>query len=321
MLASLEARRNNALREIDRHRDALGGGVRRSIEEIEDAEFRDVETGRLTRGRNLDHRPPTARELRQCEIEHRAENSRRKGASAQNAFRHGLNVPVSRTRRSRRRSEAMARKSPRPDEDGETLERARRIAEAQVDLNRVRNSRRQLITRLFVDPDYQPLKSTGSSSGRQDGSGRLPSAHAAYRDAMRLGTCFPRNPLKVRKSLRLSSRKKFQSLRYSIGTSDALCRDAKPRSAILTRLEHSPSRSGRTKFKVDPRKCTRLSNQDTCLMSITCCITPRLSFQPLHFWRNDPLMDRITAPSMIAHGACIHSRASHGIVSARCSLV
>src|SRR4029077_8471560 len=45
MLASAEARRNNALREVDRHRDALGGGVRRSIEEIEDAEFRDVETG------------------------------------------------------------------------------------------------------------------------------------------------------------------------------------------------------------------------------------------------------------------------------------
>jgi hypothetical protein len=45
MLARAEARRNNALREIDRHRDALGSGVRRSIQEIEDAEFRDVETG------------------------------------------------------------------------------------------------------------------------------------------------------------------------------------------------------------------------------------------------------------------------------------
>jgi hypothetical protein len=45
LLASAEARRNNPLREIDRHRDALGGGVRRSIEEIEDADFRDVETG------------------------------------------------------------------------------------------------------------------------------------------------------------------------------------------------------------------------------------------------------------------------------------
>jgi hypothetical protein len=50
MLASAEARRNNALREIDRHRDALGGGVRRSIEDIEDAEFRDVETGEAAAG-------------------------------------------------------------------------------------------------------------------------------------------------------------------------------------------------------------------------------------------------------------------------------
>jgi hypothetical protein len=48
MLASLEARRNNALREIDRHRAALGG--RQSIEEIEDADFRDVETGQATTG-------------------------------------------------------------------------------------------------------------------------------------------------------------------------------------------------------------------------------------------------------------------------------
>jgi protein-tyrosine-phosphatase len=50
MLASAEARRNNALREIDRHRNVLGDGVRRSIEEIEDAEFRDVETGEAAAG-------------------------------------------------------------------------------------------------------------------------------------------------------------------------------------------------------------------------------------------------------------------------------
>jgi hypothetical protein len=48
MLASAEARRNNALREVDRHRAALGVGARRSIEEIEDAEFRDVDTGEVT---------------------------------------------------------------------------------------------------------------------------------------------------------------------------------------------------------------------------------------------------------------------------------
>lgn len=47
MLASAEARRNIALREIDRHRSAFGTAVRQSIEQVEDAEFRDVETGEV----------------------------------------------------------------------------------------------------------------------------------------------------------------------------------------------------------------------------------------------------------------------------------
>lgn len=45
MLASAEARRNNALREIDRHREALGAKVRQAVDDVQDAEFRDVETG------------------------------------------------------------------------------------------------------------------------------------------------------------------------------------------------------------------------------------------------------------------------------------
>jgi hypothetical protein len=47
MLASAEARRNNALREIDGHRSALGAAVRHVVDEVEDAEFRNVETGEL----------------------------------------------------------------------------------------------------------------------------------------------------------------------------------------------------------------------------------------------------------------------------------
>jgi hypothetical protein len=50
MMASAEARRNNALREIDRHREALGAVTRQAIEEIEDADFQDVETGEITAG-------------------------------------------------------------------------------------------------------------------------------------------------------------------------------------------------------------------------------------------------------------------------------
>ena len=45
MLASSEARRNNALREIDRHREVLGASTRRAVDEVEDVGFADVETG------------------------------------------------------------------------------------------------------------------------------------------------------------------------------------------------------------------------------------------------------------------------------------
>jgi hypothetical protein len=50
MLASAEARRNSALREIDRHREALGAQMRKAYDEVQDAEFREVETGILPRG-------------------------------------------------------------------------------------------------------------------------------------------------------------------------------------------------------------------------------------------------------------------------------
>lgn len=52
MLASAEARRNNALREIDRHRETLGAAMRQSFDDIEDADFRDVETGQITAGQS-----------------------------------------------------------------------------------------------------------------------------------------------------------------------------------------------------------------------------------------------------------------------------
>ena len=40
--------------------------------------------------------------------------------------------------------------------DAETMEGARRIAEAQFDLNRVRNRRRLLVTQFLVDPYFVP---------------------------------------------------------------------------------------------------------------------------------------------------------------------
>jgi hypothetical protein len=47
LLASWEGRRNNALREIERHRAAFGAAMRQAIDEVQDAEFRDVDTGEV----------------------------------------------------------------------------------------------------------------------------------------------------------------------------------------------------------------------------------------------------------------------------------
>ena len=42
MLASAEARRDSALREIGRHRDTLAAALRRVVEGAEDAEFEEI---------------------------------------------------------------------------------------------------------------------------------------------------------------------------------------------------------------------------------------------------------------------------------------
>ncbi len=52
----------------------------------------------------------------------------------------------------------MAHRIAGPLADGEGLGRARRIAEAQVDLNRVRAHRQNVIARILADPDYQPVR-------------------------------------------------------------------------------------------------------------------------------------------------------------------
>jgi hypothetical protein len=79
-----------------------------------------------------------------------------KARAAQNAFRHGLNVPVRSDPLLAPEIEAMARRISGRHADDETMEGARRIAEAQFDLNRVRNRRRLLITQFLVNPYFVP---------------------------------------------------------------------------------------------------------------------------------------------------------------------
>ena len=51
--------------------------------------------------------------------------------------------------------EALAREIIGTESNPEMLELARRIAEAQIDLRRVRHVRHQILSQALIDPDYE----------------------------------------------------------------------------------------------------------------------------------------------------------------------
>ena len=75
-----------------------------------------------------------------------------KARSARNALRHGLSIAVSRDPALAPHAEAIALRIAGPNADAITLDFARQIAEAQVDLNRVRLLRRDAIARSLSQP-------------------------------------------------------------------------------------------------------------------------------------------------------------------------
>jgi hypothetical protein len=75
-----------------------------------------------------------------------------KARSAINALRHGLNVPVANEPALAPLAEAIAQNIAGPGVKSETLEWARQIGEAQLDLSRVRSVRQDAIVRMLADP-------------------------------------------------------------------------------------------------------------------------------------------------------------------------
>ena len=69
--------------------------------------------------------------------------------SAQNARRHGLNVPVLADRHLSAEAEALAREIAGPNAQPEILHLARRIAEAQIELIRVQQRRQVLLSQYL----------------------------------------------------------------------------------------------------------------------------------------------------------------------------
>jgi hypothetical protein len=71
-----------------------------------------------------------------------------------NAFRHGLSLPVCSSPALSEEVETLAREIAGPDANAETQDLARQVAEAAIDLRRVRYARHKLLSDALADPHY-----------------------------------------------------------------------------------------------------------------------------------------------------------------------
>jgi hypothetical protein len=81
--------------------------------------------------------------------------ARGRASAARNALRHGLSQPVCSDPALSEEVEALAREIAGPDANAEVQELARRVAEAQIDLRRVRYARHQWLLDCLRNPDYE----------------------------------------------------------------------------------------------------------------------------------------------------------------------
>jgi len=75
--------------------------------------------------------------------------------AARNALRHALSLPVYSDPLLSEEVEALAREIIGAGTNLEMQELTRRIAEAQIDLRRVRHARHQILSQALSDPDYE----------------------------------------------------------------------------------------------------------------------------------------------------------------------
>jgi hypothetical protein len=75
--------------------------------------------------------------------------------AARNSLRHALSLPVCSDRILSKEVEALAREIAGTDANAEIQKLARPIAEAQIDLSRVRRARHDLLSGALCDPEYR----------------------------------------------------------------------------------------------------------------------------------------------------------------------
>jgi hypothetical protein len=73
---------------------------------------------------------------------------------AGNALRHGLSVPIASLPEADARAQKLSRLIAGDDVTGDRRNHARRVADAQIDLARVRRARMDLMNELLADADY-----------------------------------------------------------------------------------------------------------------------------------------------------------------------
>ena len=221
MLASAEARRNNALHEIDRYRQALGG---RCVSQSRKSRTQTFETSRLARPLLG---PAVTSERRRLANQANAKTSSGpktkagKARSARNALRHGLNIPISSDLALAAQAEAIARQIAGPDADAELLEQARRIS--QVSLQRVCARR----TALILGHQRSPLID------------RIERLTLRSSDIEMIESLVPVSLSRATRSLRRFQQNTCPSSRASAATSVELFPDGSPPFANSTRYMHS----------------------------------------------------------------------------------
>jgi hypothetical protein len=87
---------------------------------------------------------------------------------ARNALRHGLSLPVCSDPVLCEEVESLARKIAGTEANVEIRELARRIAEAQIDLHRVRCARRGLLSHILSEPYYASRGGTPDTAALAD---------------------------------------------------------------------------------------------------------------------------------------------------------
>ena len=146
------------MREVDRRRAVLAQALRSKVMEIDKHEINRTQNHCTEKSRSQECRMSSARKISANRANAQAstgpKSAQGKARAALNARRHGLSISVLVDETRAAEVESLAREIAGQGANPEIIEQARCIAEAQINLIRIREARQQLLRRLLRMPDY-----------------------------------------------------------------------------------------------------------------------------------------------------------------------